>query len=306
MIPLSALPGQFEESYRVGILIYSHNVILIAHKILDVPVFCLQSIFHLAYLFDRDMSALINTYYVIVYRKLFVLKFTSPAHDCSLPVVKRLSEEIMKLPSAILADDHTLVAEALCGLIALHFDVVATVADGHALVAAATALKPDVIVVDIAMPLLNGLDACRQLKQRMPSIKFVFLTMNEDPELAVEAVKSGACGYVLKKSAASELLQAMQLALRGKPYITPQIARGMQESFIRNPQGTSRHKALTLRQREVVQLLAEGKSMKEAASVLKVTPRTVAFHKYHIMHDLGFKTSADLIQFAVKNRIVVG
>ena len=118
----------------------------------------------------------------------------------------------MKLPRAILADDHTLVAEALCGLIALHFDVVATVADGHALVAAATALKPDVIVVDIAMPLLNGLDACRQLKQRMPSIKFVFLTMNEDPELAVEAVKSGACGYVLKKSAASELLQAMQLA----------------------------------------------------------------------------------------------
>jgi len=212
----------------------------------------------------------------------------------------------MKLPRAILADDHTLVAEALCGLIALHFDVVATVADGHALVTAATALKPDVIVVDIAMPLLNGLDACRQLKQRMPSIKLVFLTMNEDPELAVEAMKFGASGYVLKKSAASELLQAMQLALRGKPYITPQIARGMQESFIRNPQGTNHHRPLTLRQREVVQLLAEGKSMKEVASVLKVTPRTVAFHKYHIMQDLGLKTSADLIQFAVKNRIVVG
>jgi DNA-binding NarL/FixJ family response regulator len=97
----------------------------------------------------------------------------------------------------------------------------------------------------------------------------------------------------------------MQLALRGKPYITPQIARGMQESFIRNPQGTSRHRPLTLRQREVVQLLAEGKSMKEVASVLNVTPRTVAFHKYHIMQDLGFKTTADLILFAVKNRIVV-
>lgn len=211
----------------------------------------------------------------------------------------------MKLPRAILADDHTLVAEALCGLIALHFEVVATVADGHALVASATDLKPDVIVVDIAMPLLNGLEACRQIKRKMAGVKFVFLTMNEDPELAVEAMKSGASGYVLKKSAASELLQAMQLALRGKSYVTPQIARGMEDCFIRNPQGTSHTKSLSTRQREVVQLLAEGKSMKEAADVLNVAPRTVAFHKYRIMQDLGFKTNADLIQFAVKNRIVV-
>jgi DNA-binding NarL/FixJ family response regulator len=212
----------------------------------------------------------------------------------------------MKLPRVILADDHTLVAEALCGLISQQFDVVATVADGHVLVASAKALKPDVIVVDIAMPLLNGLEACRQLKQKMPGVKFIFLTMNEDPELAVEAMRCGASGYVLKKSAASELLQAMQLALRGKSYVTPQIARGMQESFIRNPQGTSHPRSLTARQREVVQLLAEGKSMKEAAEVLKVTTRTVAFHKYKIMQDLGFKTNADLIQFAVRNRIVVG
>lgn len=212
----------------------------------------------------------------------------------------------MKLPRAILADDHTLVAEALRGLITLHFDVVAMVADGHALVESATTLKPDVIVVDIAMPLLNGLEACRQLKQKMLGVKFVFLTMNEDPELAVEAMRSGASGYVLKKSAASELLQAMQLALRGKSYITPQIARGMEDCFIRNPQGTVHTKSLTPRQREVVQLLAEGKSMKEAAHVLNVAPRTVAFHKYRIMQDLGLKTSADLVQFAVKNRIVVG
>jgi len=212
----------------------------------------------------------------------------------------------MKLPRVILADDHTLVAEALCGLVSQQFDVVATVADGHALVAAATALKPEVIVVDMAMPLLNGLEAFRQLKQKMPGVKFIFLTMNEDPELAVEAMKCGASGYVLKKSAASELLQAMQFALRGKPYITPQIARGMQESFIRNPQGTSHPRLLTSRQREVVQLLAEGKSMKEVADVLKVATRTVAFHKYRVMQDLGFKTNADLIQFAVKNRIVMG
>ena len=128
------------------------------------------------------------------------------------------------------------------------------------------------------MPLLNGLEACRRIRGKIPSVKIVFLTMNEDPELAVEAMKSGGSGYVLKKSAASELLQAMQAALRGKSYITPQIA---------------------------IQLLAEGKSMKEAADVLNVAPRTVAFHKYRVMQDFGFKTNADLIQFAVKSRIVV-
>jgi DNA-binding NarL/FixJ family response regulator len=211
----------------------------------------------------------------------------------------------MKLPRLILADDHTLIADALRQLIASHFEVVATVADGHALLDSATSLKPDVIVVDIAMPLLNGLEAGRQLKQRMPGVKLVFLTMNEDPELAVAAMKSGASGYLLKKSAASELLQAIQAALRGKSYVTPQIARGMQESFIRNPQGRSHNKSLTPRQREVAQLLAEGKSMKEAADILRVTPRTVAFHKYRIMQDLGLKTNADLIQFAIKSRIVV-
>jgi DNA-binding NarL/FixJ family response regulator len=211
----------------------------------------------------------------------------------------------MKLPRLILADDHTLIAEALRQLIASHFEVVATVADGHALLDSATSLKPDVIVVDIAMPLLNGLEAGRQLKQRMPGIKLVFLTMKEDPELAVEAMKLGASGYLLKKSAASELLQAIQAALRGKSYITPQIARGMQESFIRSPQGRSHHKSITPRQKEVTQLLAEGKSMKEAADILRVTPRTVAFHKYRIMQDLGLKTNADLIQFAIKSRIVV-
>ena len=212
----------------------------------------------------------------------------------------------MRLPRVILADDHNLVAEALRGLVASQFEVVATVCDGHALVTSATALKPDVIVADVAMPLLNGLEALRQLKQKLPGAKFVFLTMNEDPEIGVEAMKSGASGYVLKKCAASELLHAMHLALRGKTYVTPQIARGMQESFIRHPQGVCQPRSLTTRQREVVQLLATGKSMKEAASVLNVAPRTVAFHKYRIMQGLGFKTNADLIQFAVKSKIVVG
>jgi DNA-binding NarL/FixJ family response regulator len=167
-------------------------------------------------------------------------------------------------------------------------------------------LKPEAIVVDVAMPLLNGLEAGRQIKEKMPGIKLVFLTMNEDPELAVEAMQAGASGYVLKKSAASELLQAMAAALRSKTYITPQIARGMEDAFIRNPQGRNHHKSITPRQRQVVQLLAEGKSMKEAADVLKVAPRTVAFHKYRLMQDLGLKTNADVVQYAIKTRIVVG
>jgi len=212
----------------------------------------------------------------------------------------------MKLPRVILADDHTLVAEALRQLIAPYFDVVATVADGHALVDQAISLKPDAVVVDVAMPLLNGLEAGRQLKGKIPGLKLIFLTMNEDPELAVEAMRVGACGYVLKKSAGSELLQAIRAALRGKSYITPQIARGMEDSFIRNPHGRSHPKSLTPRQREVVQLLAEGKSMKEVASVLNLTPRTIAFHKYRVMQELGFKTNAELVQFAMKRQMVVG
>ena len=155
------------------------------------------------------------------------------------------------------------------------------------------------------MPLLNGLEPGRQLKQKMPGVKLVFLTMNEDPELAMEAMKSGASGYVLKQSAASELLHALQTALQGKSYVTPRIARLMQESFIRNPQGRKHNESLTPRQKEVVHLLAEGKSMKEAADILRLAPRTVAFHKYRVMQDLGLKTNADLIHFAIKNRIVL-
>jgi DNA-binding NarL/FixJ family response regulator len=212
----------------------------------------------------------------------------------------------MNLPRVILADDHTLVAEALRQLVAPHFDVVAMVADGRALVDAALSLKPDAVVVDVAMPLLNGLEACRQIKAKMPVVKIIFLTMNEDPDLAVVAMKVGASGYVLKKSAGSELLEAIRAALRGKSYITLQIARGMEESFIRNPQGRNHPKALTPRQREVIQLLAEGKSMKEVAGALSVTPRTVAFHKYRVMQELGFKTNAELVQFALKHQLVAG
>jgi DNA-binding NarL/FixJ family response regulator len=205
----------------------------------------------------------------------------------------------------MLADDHTMLVEAFRKLLEPHFEVVGSVADGRALLETAPQLKPDVIVVDIAMPLMNGLEAALRLKELMPAVKLIFLTMNEDPDLAVEAKQRGASGYLLKSSAASELIRAIQMALKGKSYVTPQIARGMQKAFINNPGPRVRAKALTPRQREVVQLLAEGKSMKEVADVLNVTPRTVAFHKYRIMEELSLKTTADLIQFAIKSRILV-
>jgi DNA-binding NarL/FixJ family response regulator len=211
----------------------------------------------------------------------------------------------MTPPRLMLADDHTILVEAFRKLLEPHYDVVGTVSDGRALLDIAPQLEPDVVVVDIGMPLMNGLEAGLRLKELMPSVKLVFLTMNEDPDLAVEAMRSGASAYLLKSSAAEELLRAIQLALKGKPYVTPLIERGMQKSFIKNPRVKGQAKSLTPRQREVVQLLAEGKSMKEVASVLKVTPRTVAFHKYRVMEELNIGTTAELIQFAIKSRILV-
>lgn len=210
----------------------------------------------------------------------------------------------MKLPRILLADDHTMLLEAFRRLLEGKCEVVGAVSDGRALLREAPVLKPDVLVVDIGMPLLNGLEAGRQLKEMLPSVKLIFLTMNEDSDLAAEAMRSGASAYLLKSSAASELFRAIQDVLKGKTYVTPKIARGMEQAFIRYPRGRRHQKSLTARQREVIQLLAEGKSMKEAADFLNVTPRTVAFHKYRIMEELGLKTSADLVQFAIKNRIV--
>lgn len=211
----------------------------------------------------------------------------------------------MKLPRVILADDHTMLAEAFRKLLEPHCNVVATVSDGRALLDAATTLTPDIILVDIGMPLLNGLEAARQLKSKMPTVKVIFLTMQEDPDLAIAAMRSGASGYLLKTSAPSELIHAIQEALKGRSYVTPEIARGMEKRFIRDPRGRQQPKALTPRQCEVVQLLAEGKSMKEIADVLHVTPRTVAFHKYRTMEELAIRSTAELIQFAIKNHILV-
>jgi DNA-binding NarL/FixJ family response regulator len=211
----------------------------------------------------------------------------------------------MNLPRVILADDHKMLLEAFSKLLESHCEIVATVADGRALLHVAATLKPDIIVLDIGMPLLNGLEAARQLKSKMPAVKIIFLTMQEDPDLAVEAMRCGASGYLLKTSAPAELLHAIQEALKDRCHVTPQIARGMEKSFIRNPEGRQQPKSLTPRQYEVVQLLAEGKSMKEVADVLHVTARTVAFHKYRSMEELAIQSNAELIQFAIKHRMVI-
>jgi DNA-binding NarL/FixJ family response regulator len=211
----------------------------------------------------------------------------------------------MTRPRLMLADDHTILVEAFRKLLEPYYDMVGTVSDGRALLEIGPQLNPDVVIVDIGMPLMNGLEAGLRLKQLLPNVKLVFLTMNDDPDLAVEAMRSGAAGYLLKSSAAEELLRAIQTALKGKVYVTPLIARGMQKSFIKNPGVKGQAKALTPRQREVVCLLAEGKSMKQAADILHIKERTVAFHKYRVMELLNLATSAELVQFAIKSGILV-
>jgi DNA-binding NarL/FixJ family response regulator len=200
----------------------------------------------------------------------------------------------------LLADDHAMLLDAFRALLEPEFEVVGTVTDGRALLSEAARLKPDVVVVDIAMPLLNGLDAGRQLKSERRSVKLIYLTMNREPELAAEAFRLGASGYVLKTSAASELTQAIREALKGRSYITPLITGDVVGSLMERRPGPE----LTQRQREVLQLLAEGRSMKEVGGILNVAPRTVAFHKYRMMELLRLKTSAELIQFAVKQGVV--
>ena len=210
----------------------------------------------------------------------------------------------MPRPRVLLADDHRLVVEACVGLLEPACEVVGIVTDGRALLPQAIALHPDVIVLDIGMPLLNGLDAGRQIRQSMPGVKLIYLTMNEDPELAKEALALGASGFLLKTSAAHELPEAIRTAMRGDTYITSRASQRMVESFVHGERSMS--SALTSRQREVLQLLAEGFTMKEAAGVLRVTARTVAFHKYRVMQQVRLKSNAELIQFAIDQRLTLG
>jgi DNA-binding NarL/FixJ family response regulator len=203
----------------------------------------------------------------------------------------------------LLADDHELLLGAFDSLLAGECQVVGHVSDGRALVATALTLVPDLIILDISMPLLNGLEAGRQIKQKLPHVKLVFVTMNEDPDLAAEAFRAGASAYLLKRCAAAELVAAIHDVLRGRSYVTPLITEGLVGSLM-EADGATAGSELTPRQREILQLLAEGRSMKEVAAVLDVTPRTVAFHKYRMMAHLKVKTTAELIRYAVKQHIV--
>jgi DNA-binding NarL/FixJ family response regulator len=205
----------------------------------------------------------------------------------------------------LIADDHNLVAELCKRLLETEFSVIGVVSDGRALVRAAGQSKPDVVVLDIAMPILNGLDAGRQLKEMLPAVKLVYLTMNPDVEVAAEAFRRGASGYLLKTCAAADIVLAVRTVLRGKSYISKVLSRDTIEFLRRQDKELSEEgELLTKRQREVLQLLAEGKVMKEVGEILHMTTRTVAYHKYRMMEVLGAKSNAELIKYAVRNHVV--
>jgi len=210
----------------------------------------------------------------------------------------------MRKTRVLLADDHTMICAAFRKLLEPEYEVVGSVGDGRALLKAAVDLKPDVVLVDVGMPLLNGLDAGRELKKSMPGVKIVFLTMNPDPDVASEAFRIGASGYLLKTSQGDELLLAIRKAIKGISYVTPQIDQAMEQSFIRDPKSLARPKHLTDRQMEILQMLAEGRSMKEIAYILEISFRTVRFHKYRIMEELKVGSTAELVQYAIKHSII--
>jgi len=193
-----------------------------------------------------------------------------------------------------------MLVDAIKNLLEPEYEVVGTCHDGDALLAAALASSPDLVILDVGMPKLNGLIAAARLKKALPKTKLIFLTMNQDAETAGEAFRAGASGYVLKTSAASELVTAIREVLRGGYFATPSLTDGMIGSFVHNFKQVKEPRDLTVRQKEVLQLLVEGRSMKQVASVLNITPRTVAFHKYSMMEHLNIQTSAELFSYAMR------
>lgn len=200
----------------------------------------------------------------------------------------------------VIADDHRLLAEACKSLLEPEFQVVGIVTDGRSLLKAAAAMKPDVIILDIGMPHLNGLDAGDQINHTMPKTALIYLTMNTEPRLAAEAFRRGASGYVLKQSASDELLIAVRKAVQGASYLSSMIAKETVTFLINQGRQRGEEEHITMRQSEILQLLAEGKSMKEVAAELDLKPGTVAFHKYRMMENLGVKTNAELLEYAIK------
>jgi DNA-binding NarL/FixJ family response regulator len=205
-------------------------------------------------------------------------------------------------PRLLIADDHAMFAETLRVFLEKTITVVGVVTDGRAMVAEAMRLRPDVIVVDVGMPLLNGLDAARKIKEQLPNIRFVFLTMQDDPTLAAAALELGAIGFVLKHSAGLELLKAVDYVLQGKAYVTPRLRA---EDWVATKLRARQHsKDMTPRQKEVVQLLGEGRSIKEIADILALSEKTVEFHKHQIRELFNLHSTADLVLFAVKRGLV--
>jgi DNA-binding NarL/FixJ family response regulator len=211
----------------------------------------------------------------------------------------------MTRPRILIADDHRILAEGLRGLLEPEFEVVAVVADGRELLSAAREHRPDVIVADVAMPALNGIEAAARLREMGSEAKVVFLTMHRDVAYARRAMAVGAFGFVLKHSAASELITAVREALRGQTYVTPMIAGELLQSYREGaPQPRDPGQSLTPRQREVLQLFAEGRSAKEVAVTLHISPRTAEVHKAHILEALGLHSTAELVQYAIRNGII--
>ena len=204
----------------------------------------------------------------------------------------------------LLADDHTLFCNLLRELLEPEYEVVGIVDDGRELLRAAEALRPDVVLADIGMPSLNGLDAGRRLKEANPKIKLIFLTMNNNVEYAREALQAGASAFVLKNSQSTHVLQAIRGALRGVSYVAPEIRQAMSSIFIRDPKAVERPQHLTDRQREVLQMLAEGRSLREIATSLQISYRTVRFHKVRIMEELGITNNAELVKYAINHGII--
>jgi DNA-binding NarL/FixJ family response regulator len=210
----------------------------------------------------------------------------------------------VKRPTILLADDHAIMAEGLRRVLSPDFDVIGTVEDGRALVAAVARLHPDIVVADISMPLLNGIEACRRIKKSGSQSKVIFLTMHLDVNYVAEALAAGASGYVLKASAAGQLIAAIHTVLEGHTFICGEIAARMLEAHASGTGLTAGADDLTPREAEVLQLVAEGRPIKEVAQILNLSPRTAEDHKYHIRKKLGLKTAAELTAYAIKHRIV--
>jgi DNA-binding NarL/FixJ family response regulator len=208
----------------------------------------------------------------------------------------------MRLPTVLLADDHAIVAEGLRRVLELNYEVVGVVTNGRDLLAAAEQLKPDVIVADVSMPLLNGIEAARRIHKAGQNVKIVFLSMHTELAYVTEAFRAGGSAYILKISAAAEILMAVRSALQGQKYLSPSIDRAAFEAHMQRGQrsrpGSSK---LSPRQREVLQLVAEGRNNKEIAEILHVSPRTVEFHRYRIIDVLGLHSTAELVQYAIKH-----